>query len=93
MLKNAGTVPGPSTSKISNNHSTIINPSLAIPACQRAPESGKKRGDCPWYLKRILGHLPPYYASLHHSPSKATSHASHASHDALGLDVPMLNFV
>ena len=51
---NAGTVPGAFTSKISNHHSTIINPSLAIPAWERAPKSGDKRGDCPWFfLKRV----------------------------------------
>jgi hypothetical protein len=47
LTKDAGTVPGYSTSKITNNHSTIINPSLAIPACQRSSKSGQKRGDCP----------------------------------------------
>ena len=47
LTRNAGTVPGYSTSKITNNHSTIINPSLAIPACQRLSKSGQKRGDCP----------------------------------------------
>ena len=52
MAKNAGTVPAYSTSEITNHHSTIINPSLAIPACQRLSKSRQKRGDCP----RVLGH-------------------------------------
>jgi hypothetical protein len=47
LTRNAGTVPGYFTSKITNNHSTIINPSLAIPACQGLSKSGQKRGDCP----------------------------------------------
>ena len=50
-------------------------------------------GRCPSLPSESSVTCPPYYASLHHSPPKATSHASHASRDALGLDVPMLNFV
>ena len=50
QAKNAGTVPGYSTSKISNHHSTITNPPLVPPACQRLPKSVQKRGDCPRFL-------------------------------------------
>ena len=42
-----GDCPRCSTSKITNHHSTITNPPIAIPACPRAPKSGQKRGDCP----------------------------------------------
>jgi len=49
MRTHAGTVPGISTSKISNHHTAFINPSLAIPACQRAPKRlyGKSKGTLP----------------------------------------------
>ena len=42
VAKNAGTVPGYPTSKISNHHSTIINPPFAPPACQRLPKKWPK---------------------------------------------------
>jgi hypothetical protein len=57
VAKKAGTVPGTSTSKISNHHSAIINPSLAIPACQRAPKR--------WYFKN-KGTLPGAFAITWH---------------------------
>ena len=44
--RNAGTVPGYSTSKITNQHSTIINPPPAIPACQRLPKKRPKHSRC-----------------------------------------------
>jgi hypothetical protein len=55
IAKNAGTVPGYSTSKITNQHSTIINPSLAIPACQRLPKKRPKRNRCLAVLIQAFG--------------------------------------
>jgi hypothetical protein len=55
LTKNAGTVPGYSTSEITNHHSTIINPSLAIPACQRLLKKRPKQNRCLAVLIQAFG--------------------------------------
>jgi len=57
LAKNSGTVPGYSTSKISNHHSTITNPPLAPPRGSGCLKVVKNAGTVPGW--GVTWGLPP----------------------------------